>query len=98
MVATEAGRLPQGAQGLAALVREAMVYVFRAKRPDRVKLVYFDTGVCLLAKRLKHGKFSWPALPMVSCNLWCRATDGGTVAGTPGRPRLAAGARNAGDA
>ena len=30
------------------------VYVFRAKRPDRVKLVFWDgTGVCLFAKRLE---------------------------------------------
>ncbi|WP_442921258.1 IS66 family insertion sequence element accessory protein TnpB, partial [Mesorhizobium sp. Cs1299R1N1] len=61
----------KGAEGLAALVRDTMgadpfsgaVYVFRAKRADRVKLVYFDgTGVCLLAKRLEDGKFCWPAI------------------------------------
>jgi transposase len=54
---------------LAALVRETMqtdpfsgaVYVFRAKRADRVKLIYWDgTGVCLFAKRLEDGKFRWP--------------------------------------
>ena len=38
-----------------------VVYVFRAKRADRVKLVYWDgTGVCLLAKRLEDGQFRWP--------------------------------------
>jgi transposase len=61
----------KGAEGLAALVREEMksdpfsgvVYVFRAKRADRVKLVYWDgTGVCLFAKRLEDGKFRWPNL------------------------------------
>lgn len=45
----------KGADGLAALVRETMqadpfsgaIYVFRAKRADRVKLIYWDgTGVC----------------------------------------------------
>jgi transposase len=37
------------------------VYVFRAKRADRVKLIYWDgTGVCLFAKRLEDGKFRWP--------------------------------------
>jgi transposase len=37
------------------------VYVFRAKRADRVKLVYWDgTGVCLFAKRLEEGGFRWP--------------------------------------
>ena len=59
----------KGAEGLAALVRETMksdpfsgaVYVFRAKRADRVKLIYWDgTGVCLFAKRLEDGKFRWP--------------------------------------
>jgi transposase len=59
----------KGAEGLAALVREEMksdpfsgaVYVFRAKRADRVKLIYWDgTGVCLFAKRLEDGKFRWP--------------------------------------
>ena len=59
----------KGAEGLAALVRETMradpfsgvVYVFRAKRADRVKLIYWDgTGVVLLSKRLEDGKFRWP--------------------------------------
>lgn len=59
----------KGAEGLAALVRETMksdpfsgaIYVFRAKRADRVKLIYWDgTGVCLFAKRLEDGKFRWP--------------------------------------
>ena len=60
-----------GAEGLAALVRDVMgadpfdgaVYVFRAKRADRVKLVYWDgTGVCLFAKRLEDGRFQWPKI------------------------------------
>jgi transposase len=39
------------------------VYVFRAKRADRVKLIYLDgTGVCLFAKRLEDGKFRWPSM------------------------------------
>ena len=39
------------------------VYVFRARRADRVKLVYWDgTGVCLFAKRLEDGKFQWPTI------------------------------------
>src|ERR1041385_9197652 len=61
----------KGAEGLAALVREQMqadpfsgaVYVFRAKRADRVKLIYWDgTGVCLFARRLEDGKFRWPSV------------------------------------
>ncbi|MFZ0836917.1 MAG: IS66 family insertion sequence element accessory protein TnpB, partial [Xanthobacteraceae bacterium] len=39
------------------------MYVFRAKRADRVKLIYWDgTGVCLFAKRLEEGKFRWPSV------------------------------------
>ena len=71
MVATRPVDFRKGADGLAALVRETMgadpfsgaIYVFRAKRADRIKLVYFDgTGVCLLAKRLEDGKFVWPTI------------------------------------
>jgi transposase len=69
MLATRPVDFRKGVDGLAALVRETMgadpfsgaVYVFRAKRADRVKLVFWDgTGVCLLAKRLEDGKFRWP--------------------------------------
>ena len=71
LVATRPVDFRKGAEGLAALVRERMqadpfcgaVYVFRAKRADRVKLIYWDgTGVCLFAKRLEDGKFRWPSV------------------------------------
>jgi transposase len=39
------------------------VYVFRAKRADRIKLVFWDgTGLCLFAKRLEDGIFRWPKI------------------------------------
>src|SRR3712207_7635341 len=39
------------------------VYVFRAQRADRVKLVFWDgTGVVLVAKRLEDGEFRWPKI------------------------------------
>ena len=69
MVATKPVDFRKGAEGLSALVREAMgadpfsgaVYVFRARRADRVKEIYWDgTGVCLFAKRLEDGSFRWP--------------------------------------
>ena len=69
MVAASPVDFRKGAEGLAALVRETMgadpfsgaVYVFRAKRADRVKLIFWDgTGVCLFAKRLEDGEFRWP--------------------------------------
>jgi transposase len=71
LVATKPVDFRKGAEGLAALVREEMksdpfsgaVYVFRAKRADRVKLIFWDgTGVCLFAKRLEDGAFRWPNL------------------------------------
>jgi len=71
LVATKPVDFRKGAEGLAALVRETMkanpfdgaVYVFRAKRADRIKLVFWDgTGVCLFAKRLEDGEFRWPKI------------------------------------
>lgn len=71
LVATKPVDFRKDAEGLAALVREMMhsdpfsgvVYVFRAKRADRVKLIFWDgSGVVLVAKRLEDGKFRWPAI------------------------------------
>ncbi|MEK4031615.1 IS66 family insertion sequence element accessory protein TnpB [Methylocystis sp. IM3] len=71
MVATKPVDFRKGAEGLAALVRETIrgdpfdgaIYVFRAKRADRIKLIYWDgTGVCLFAKRLEDGEFRWPKI------------------------------------
>jgi transposase len=71
MVATRPVDFRKGADGLAALVRDVMqadpfdgaIYVFRAKRTDRLKLLFWDgTGVCLFAKRLEDGEFCWPKI------------------------------------
>ena len=71
MVATKSVDFRKGAEGLAVLVRETMkadpfssaVYVFRAKRADRVKLIFWDgSGVVLVCKRLENGQFRWPAV------------------------------------
>jgi len=71
LVATKPVDFRKGAEGLAALVKDQMklepfsgvVFVFRAKRADRVKLLWWDgTGVCLLAKRLEEGQFRWPKI------------------------------------
>lgn len=59
----------KGFDGLLALVQEAIgadpfsghVFVFRGRRGDLVKLLWWDgDGVCLLAKRLERGRFVWP--------------------------------------
>ena len=39
------------------------LYVFRSRRADRVKIVWWDgTGVCLFAKRLDEHGFHWPRI------------------------------------
>ena len=56
--------------GLLSLVRDAgsdpfdgALYVFRAKRADRIKIVFWDgSGVCLYAKRLEKAQFCWPKI------------------------------------
>ena len=71
LVATKPVDFRKGMDGLAALVKEhlgedpfsGVIYVFRAKRADRVKLLYWDgSGVCLYAKRLEDGSFRWPRI------------------------------------
>jgi transposase len=54
--------------GLAALAREGLgadprsgdLFVFRNRRGDMLKMIFHDTqGLCLLAKRLDRGQFTW---------------------------------------
>ena len=58
-----------GFNGLAAKVQTALaedpysghVFVFRGRRGDIVKVLWWTgDGLCLLAKRLEHGRFVWP--------------------------------------
>jgi transposase len=59
----------RGFHGLSAQVQTALeqqplsghVFVFRGRRGDIVKVLWFDgDGLCLLAKRLERGRFVWP--------------------------------------
>ena len=59
----------KGMDGLAALAQTALsenpfsghIFVFRGRRGDLVKLLWFDgDGLCLFAKRLERGHFVWP--------------------------------------
>jgi transposase len=59
----------KGMDSLAALVMQALasdpfagdVFVFRAKRMDRLKILIWDgSGLCLVTKRLEAGRFTWP--------------------------------------
>src|SRR5271169_3125853 len=58
-----------GFDGLAARVAEMLagdpfsghLFLFRSKRADYLKVLYYDgTGLCLFAKRLESGRFVWP--------------------------------------
>ena len=43
--------------------RPAQSLVFRAKRVDRIKVLWWDgTGLVLAYKRLEQGRFAWPAV------------------------------------
>ena len=59
----------KGFDGLAALVQlklrenpfSGQLFVFRGRRGDRVKILWWDgDGLCLFAKRLERGRFVWP--------------------------------------
>lgn len=59
----------KGFDGLCALIQESLtedpfsghVFVFRGKRGDLVKLLWWSgDGICLFAKRLERGRFIWP--------------------------------------
>ena len=61
--------LRRGFSGLSALVQTKLeqnplsgqVFIFRGRRGDLVKLIWFDgDGLCLFAKRLERGRFVWP--------------------------------------
>ena len=69
LVATKPVDFRKGADGLVALVREALrhdpfsetIFIFRSKRADRLKILAWDgSGLVLFWKRLEHGAFRWP--------------------------------------
>ena len=71
MLATKPVDFRKGMDGLAALVKEELkadpfggvIYVFRARRADRLKMVFWDgSGLVLVSKRLDDGKFRWPRI------------------------------------
>ena len=68
-LAAGATDLRKGFDGLAALVQQRLVedpfsgqlFVFRGRRGDRLKVLWWDgDGLCLFAKRLERGRFVWP--------------------------------------
>jgi transposase len=60
----------KGFNGLAALAEKVLaqdpyaghLFVFRGRRGDLVKVIWFDgQGACLFSKRLERGRFVWPS-------------------------------------
>src|SRR5206468_12961673 len=68
----------RGFDGLAATVQTALaanpfsghIFVFRGRRGDILKVLWFDgQGLMLLAKRLERGRFIWPQATSGSVSL-----------------------------
>jgi transposase len=77
LVATRPVDFRKGMDGLAGFVKEQLgtdpfsgvIYVFRAKRADRVKLLLWDgSGLVLVSKRLGEGQ-----VPLAPRRGWCAA-------------------------
>ncbi len=71
LVATKPVDFRKGADGLAAVAKEALgqdpfagtVIVFRARRADRIKIIVWDgSGLVMLWKALDEGAFKWPPI------------------------------------
>jgi transposase len=71
LVSTQPIDFRKGHVGLAALVSSVLrkdpftgtVFVFRSRRADRLKLLFWDgTGLLMAYKRLEDATFTWPAI------------------------------------
>jgi transposase len=63
--------LRNGFDGLASKAQQVIgadpfsghLFLFRGKRGDYLKALYWDgSGLCLFAKRLEKGRFAWPPI------------------------------------
>ena len=70
--------LRNGFDGLAGFVQTQLaedafsgqLFVFRGRRGDRIKILWWDgDGLCLFAKRLERGRFVWPQATSGSVHL-----------------------------
>ena len=87
-VATRPVDFRKGIDGLALAVQEMFgldpfcgaVFVFRSKRADRIKLLMWDqTGMVLVHKRLEDGKFVWPQVQAPNASPALSSTDSPTT-------------------
>ena len=71
LVATRWVDFRKGHDGLSAVVQSVLrkdpftgtVFVFRSRRADRLKLLYWDgSGLVMAYKRLEDTTFTWPAI------------------------------------
>ncbi|MBB3165663.1 transposase [Rhizobium laguerreae] len=71
MVATKPVDFRKGHDGLSALVKNELhkdpftgtVFVFRSRKADRLKLIYWDgSGIVMAYKRLEQHTFTWPGI------------------------------------
>ena len=71
LVATKPVDFMKGHDGLAALAQSMLaedpftgtIFVFRSKRADRLKILFWDgNGLCLFTKRIDQGSFVWPVM------------------------------------
>ncbi len=105
MVATKPVDFRKGHDGLAGLVKNELhkdpftgtVFVFRSRKADRLKLIYWDgSGIVLAYKRLERAH-----LHLARYQGWTDDADPRPVRSPVCRPRLAAGScrqdENAGD-
>jgi transposase len=81
--------LRRGFTGLSGMVQTALkenpfsgqVFVFRGRRGDLIKILWFDgDGLCLFAKRLERGRFIWPqalsrVIPSTASRSYCHGTS-----------------------
>jgi transposase len=81
---TQHADLRKGFDGLAQMVREFLagdplsghLFVFRNKRGDRLKLLYWDTdGLAIWYKRLEKGTFRFPSVIDTGHGVEIRAPD-----------------------
>lgn len=83
-LAREPADMRKSFDGLSALVREALLadvfsghlFVFRGKRGDRLKVLYWDhDGLALWYKRLEKGTFRFPPMKASATRIEVRAAD-----------------------
>ena len=84
----------RGFVGLSGMVQTALeqnpfsgqVFVFRGKRGDLIKVLWWDgDGLCLFAKRLERGQ-----IHLAASSEWNGVADAGAAVDAAGRDRLAA--------